>query len=58
MLQCLKEYDQQRYQQQKREILEKYQKEREEKLAYSKELQSKYRESYRILKNLYENGKL
>lgn len=53
-----KEYDQQRYQQQKNIRSEEYQKEREEKRAYSKELQSKYRESYRILKQLCENGKI
>ena len=52
------EYDRQRYLLQKEERSKKYKDEKQEKLEYSKKLQSKYRQGYKLLEKLYKEGKI
>jgi hypothetical protein len=52
------EYDRKRYLLQKEERSKKYNEEKHEKLEYSKKLQSKYRQGYKLLEKLYKDGKI
>jgi hypothetical protein len=52
------EYDRKRYLLQKEERSKKYNEEKQEKIEYSKKLQSKYRQGYKLLEKLYKDGKI
>lgn len=53
-----KDYDKQRYILQKEKRKKTYEDKKEEKLEYSKNLQKKYRDSYRLLEKFYRSNQL